>query len=198
MPLIYTNIFYTFLFVCVFGTWASSELLGPVRWSSRGKQGERRDRKSLLLGTVSGLAGVLLSFFFPFIFPYGNMTQATFPFFVGMIFIILGAGWRWYAIHTLGRYFTAMVMVQENQTVIQHGPYKYCRHPSYAGVLLIAFGLGWLIGNWLSVLAIVAGLFLPLLYRMKVEEHEMISSAFGKEYEQYMSRTKWRLIPFIF
>jgi len=194
VPLIYTSTTYALLSALVFLSWAISELMGPVRWS-RSKQGKRRDRSSLLLGTASGLAGVIASFFFPFIVPDGNMPQATF--FVGIAFVVLGVGWRWYAIFTLGRYFTAAVMIQENQTVVQHGPYKYSRHPSYAGVLLLITGLGCLIGNWVSVLVIVAGLFLPLLYRMGVEEHEMIE-AFGEEYKQYMSRTRWRLIPFVF
>lgn len=194
MSLIYTDTRYFFLFASIFAIWAISELLGPVRWS-RSKQGRRRDRRSLLLGTISGVAGVVFALFLPVLLPNGNMPQVTF--FVGMVLIVLGVIWRWYAILTLGRYFTATVLIQEGQTVVQHGPYKYSRHPSYSGVLLLITGFGCLIGNWVSVLVIVAGLFLPLLYRMRVEEHEMVE-AFGEEYIQYMRHTRWQLIPFIF
>lgn len=199
MPLIYTNIFYTLLVFLVFFAWAGSEFLGPVRWSysKQGEKGKRRDHRSLLLGAISGSAGVILSFSFPFILPAGNMPLPQATFLVGMAFAGLGVAWRWYAILTLGRYFTATVLIQESQTVVQRGPYRVVRHPSYTGVLLLVAGLGCLIGNWFSVLVIVAGLFLPLLYRMRVEEHEMIK-AFGEEYERYRRNTKWRLIPFVF
>ena len=196
MPLIYTNATYALLFVFVFLSWAMSELLGPVRWSSHAKQGKRRDRRSLLLSVVSGGAGVIFALAFPFLLPTANIPQAPL-FFVGMACVALGVGWRWYAILTLGRYFTAEVIIQERQTVVTSGPYHYVRHPSYIGVLVIVAGLGLMLENWASVLLIVAGLFFPLLYRMNIEEHAMIE-AFGEEYTQYMRRTRWQLIPFVF
>ncbi|HEY7415013.1 MAG TPA: isoprenylcysteine carboxylmethyltransferase family protein [Ktedonobacteraceae bacterium] len=194
--LLYTNMTYTLLFVVIFLSWAMSELLGPVRWShtTQGK-GKRRDRRSLLLGGVSGGAGVIFALASPFLLLAANIPPAPF-FFVGIACVALGVGWRWYAILTLGRYFTAEVIIQERQTVVSSGPYLYVRHPSYTGVLVIVAGLGLMIGNWASVLVIVAGLFFPLLYRMSIEEHEM-SEAF-EEYAQYMRRTRWRLIPFVF
>lgn len=196
MPLIYTNATYALLFVFVFLLWALSELLGPVRWShAKQGKGKRRDRRSLFLGVVSGGAGVIFALASPFLLPAASIPQASF-FFVGMACVALGVGWRWYAILTLGRYFTAEVIIQERQTVVSSGPYHYVRHPSYTGVLVIVAGLGLLIGNWASVLVIVAGLFFPLLYRMSIEEYEM-SEAF-EEYAQYMRRTRWRLIPYIF
>jgi protein-S-isoprenylcysteine O-methyltransferase len=195
MPLIYTNATYALLFVFVFLSWALSELLGPVRWSSHAKQGKRRDRRSLFLSAVSGVAGVIFAWGAPFLLPAANIPQIPF-FFVGMACVALGVGWRWYAILTLGRYFTAEVIIQERQTVVSSGPYHYVRHPSYTGVLVIVAGLGLLIGNWVSVLVIVAGLFFPLLYRMSIEEHAMSEAL--EEYAQYMRRTRWRLIPFVF
>ncbi len=190
----YTNGISTIAFFTVFGTWAISELVGPVRWG-RSKQGQRRDKGSIIFGTISGLAGIICSLLLPLILPNATMPPALF--FVGIALVFLGIGWRWYAILTLGRFFTATVMIQRDQTVIQHGPYKYSRHPSYAGVLLILVGLGCLIGNWGSMLLIVGGLFFPLLYRISIEEREMID-ALGEEYKNYMSHTKWRLIPFVF
>src|SRR5579884_310102 len=103
MPLIYTNATYALLFVFVFLSWALSELLGPVRWSSHAKQGKRRDRRSLFLGAVSGGAGVIFALASPFLLPGANIPQAPL-FFVGMACVALGIGWRWYAILTLGRY----------------------------------------------------------------------------------------------
>ena len=49
------------------------------------------------------------------------------------------------------------------------GPYRWVRHPSYSGLLLIVTGFGLAVGNWLA-LAICAVLPLPaLLRRIHVE-----------------------------
>ena len=100
-----------------------------------------------------------------------------------MFLILLGMLWRWYAIATLGRFFTATVMIQPGQRIVTTGPYRFLRHPSYSGVLLIMAGMGCMIGNWGSILFVVSGLLFPLLYRIAVEEQEMLS-AFGDEYQK--------------
>src|SRR5229473_512333 len=48
-----------------------------------------------------------------------------------------GIALRWWSFRTLGRYFTFTVMTSANQPVITTGPYRFVRHPSYAGLLLI-------------------------------------------------------------
>jgi protein-S-isoprenylcysteine O-methyltransferase len=194
VPLIYTNTTYTIIFGSVFGIWATSELTGPVRWS-QSRQGRKRDRGSILIGTALGLLGVVLALWFPLLLPNVSMGQPV-AFFVGIALVFVGIYWRWYAIRTLGRFFTATVIIQENQHIITHGPYRLIRHPSYSGVLVIIAGLGCMIGNWISLLFILSGLFIPLLYRIAVEEQELLH-AFGEQYETYMQRTK-RLIPFVF
>ena len=193
LPLIYTHIAYTFIFGLVFILWAASEFLGPVRWS-RSRAGKKRDRGSIVIGSIAGSSGVVLALVLPEFLPGVEMWQPA-MFFVGLALVLIGIGWRWYAIRTLGRYFTATVLIQAGQTIIQDGPYRFIRHPSYTGVLLIVAGFGCMIGNWISLLTIVAGLFVPLLYRISVEEQELLAAF--EQYKQYMQHTK-RLIPFIF
>lgn len=87
-------------------------------------------------------------------------------------------------------------MIHTDQQVVQHGPYKLIRHPSYTGALVVVIGLGLMIGNWVSLCALATCLFLGLLYRISVEEREL-RLHLGQPYEEYMQRTK-RLIPFLF
>lgn len=195
LPLIYTDLLYTLLFIAVFVIWAGSEFLGPVRWSGQ-RQGEKRDRGSLFVGAVAGSSGVVLAFFCPFLLPAARIPWQAFAFFGGMVLVLIGMGWRWYAIRTLGNYFTASVIVQEQQPVIQHGPYKLIRHPSYSGVLLVILGIGFMIGNWASAIVITAGMLIGLTYRMAVEE-KVLGQQIGEPYESYKRRTK-RLIPYLF
>jgi protein-S-isoprenylcysteine O-methyltransferase len=68
----------------------------------------------------------------------------------------------------LGRFFTFDVAVQSGQTVVDAGPYRYIRHPSYAGALTLV-GLGQALGNWAGLFALVAcmGIALHTAYRLK-------------------------------
>ena len=95
----------------------------------------------------------------------------------------------------LGRFFTGTVVVSSDQQVIQAGPYRLIRHPSYTAALLMFTGIGIALGNWISV----AVLFLVhcLLYgiRVSVEERALLATL-GEPYRDYMSRTK-RFIPHV-
>lgn len=195
LPLLYTNVVYMLLFVLVFGVWSGSEFLGPVRWSGL-REGKKQDQGSILTGAVAGIAGLVLAFLLPVLLPAARIPWQAVAFFAGTALVFVGMCWRWYAIRTLGRYFTATVMIQDGQTVVQHGPYTLIRHPSYSGVLIIMMGFGLMIGNWLSVVTITGGLLVGLLHRISVEEQELLLHL-GQPYKEYMLRTK-RLIPFVF
>ncbi|HEU5379827.1 MAG TPA: isoprenylcysteine carboxylmethyltransferase family protein [Ktedonobacteraceae bacterium] len=193
--MLYSHPIYTLILALVFGIWALSEFLGPVRWSGA-RKGSKRDRGSLLASFIAGIPTVVLAFLFPVLLPGARISWQPEVFFVGMGLVLLGIVWRWYAILTLGKYFTATVMIQEAQPVIQHGPYTFIRHPSYSGILLIVGGMGCMIGNWASLLLPLAALFISLLYRIAVEE-EALLQGIGQPYALYRQRTK-RLIPFVF
>jgi protein-S-isoprenylcysteine O-methyltransferase Ste14 len=107
----------------------------------------------------------------------------------------VGIGFRYYAMRVLGRYFTFQVDVHTGQTVIETGPYRYIRHPSYTGALITVFGLGLVLGNWASILAILVCTSAGYAYRIHVEEAALVA-ALGQPYRDYMCRTA-RLVPFI-
>jgi len=53
----------------------------------------------------------------------------------------------WWSVRTLGRSFTVDVRIRAGQRVVDSGPYRWVRHPSYAGLLLICVGIGLALGN---------------------------------------------------
>ena len=111
----------------------------------------------------------------------------------GLIVMWLGLAIRVWAIAALGRAFRTTVEVDPGQAVVSTGPYRWVRHPSYSGLLLIVTGFGLGTGNWLA-LAICAVLPLPaLLWRIHVEEAEL-TAVLGNRYRAYQADTK-RLIP---
>lgn len=193
--MLYTNSIDTITFGLLCGVWVASEFLGPVRWS-RSRKGKERGRSSVLaIVIVVGLLGLAFCVLAPVLLPGARIPWQP-VFFTGLIIALLGMGWRWYAIVTLGRYFTAALMTHIDQQVVQHGPYRWVRHPSYGGVLLIATGLGLMIGNWASVAVLTVGMGAILLYRIPREERELLQHL-GTNYQDYVQRTK-RLIPFVF
>lgn len=110
-----------------------------------------------------------------------------------IVLLWAGAGFRLWAIHRLGRYFRGVVHVQEGHQVIRSGPYRYLRHPSYAGALLAVVGIGLVWANVGSWVAFVACALVGVLYRIKVEER-VLTEGLGAEYTDYAAHTK-RLVP---
>ena len=124
------------------------------------------------------------------------MYKRTLVFFVGIILMLLGMAFRFYAMSVLGRFFTYDVAVQAGQTIVEAGPYRYIRHPSYTGALITLVGLGLALGNWAAVLVILACMGTAYAYRIFVEESALVA-VLGEPYKQYMRRTR-RLVPFLF
>jgi protein-S-isoprenylcysteine O-methyltransferase Ste14 len=141
--------------------------------------------------------GLALGFTLSFELPQATMMwRRTLVFFVGITLMLAGLAFRFYAMRFLGRSFTYDVAVQPNQTIVEAGPYRYIRHPSYTGALITLLGLGLALGNWAAVLAILACMGTAYAYRIFVEESALVA-VLGEPYKRYMRRTR-RLVPFLF
>jgi protein-S-isoprenylcysteine O-methyltransferase Ste14 len=115
---------------------------------------------------------------------------------LGLVLLVIGIVIRWWAIHTLGKYFTYTVLIKDDHRLIRAGIYKHLRHPSYAGALLAHVGLGLSFSNWFSLAFSSIPYFVAAFYRMRVEE-QALASAFGAEYIAY-TKTSKRLIPRVY
>ena len=104
----------------------------------------------------------------------------------GMIFLVWG---RQY----LGRNWSQTVAVKKDHELVTSGPYRYVRHPMYAGGLLACVGSAIVAGGpWIFLLVILGTLF---LWRV-VAEDKLMAQQFPSEYPDYKKRTK-ALIPFV-
>jgi protein-S-isoprenylcysteine O-methyltransferase Ste14 len=157
---------------------------------------QRQDKGShviLLCLLVFGIfLGVLLAFKVP---ATAVTTTPDILFWLGILLMYVGIALRFYAITLLGGFFTTTVAVAPDQPVIEAGPYRLIRHPSYTGVLILLFGFGLSLTNWLSLLVIMGCALIGFSYRIRVEEH-VLQEQLGQRYQEYMRRTK-RLIPFV-
>jgi protein-S-isoprenylcysteine O-methyltransferase Ste14 len=103
---------------------------------------------------------------------------------------------RWMAVITLGKSFSANVAIRESQSVRRTGLYRFVRHPSYLGMLLIFLAIGLHSRNWASLAVALIPTTLALFYRIQVEEAALLE-AFGDEYAACRRVTK-RLLPGVF
>jgi protein-S-isoprenylcysteine O-methyltransferase Ste14 len=77
----------------------------------------------------------------------------------------------------------------ENSTkLVTSGLYKYIRHPMYASLLFLGWGMFLKDINTITII-IIALVTIAVLLTCKVEEKEMIAR-FGEEYRDYMKRTR--------
>ena len=175
-----------------------SSVVTGVRAARSGARHVRMDRGSLpfvILCAGAGLGGSYLCS----VHETGATIAAAAPavrwvvFSLGVLVITVGAALRLWAIVTLGRWFTYDVRVTEGQAVVDRGPYRWVRHPSYTGVLLVLLGMGLTFGNWLSVLLAVTLPTVGLVRRIRVEESALLT-AIGRPYEQY-AEGRPRLFP---
>jgi protein-S-isoprenylcysteine O-methyltransferase len=128
--------------------------------------------------------------------PAAGMGFRSGVFVVGCALFGLGLALRWYSIIYLGRFFTVNVAIHSGHEIIDTGPYRYIRHPSYTGALLAFLGLALTLANWVSLAAIVVPVVWAFSRRISIEE-TALASALGSPYTNYMRRTK-RLVPFIY
>jgi len=184
-----------YAFVIAFAAWVVSELIGGVIMPSLRRRGARVRRRSrgtevLVLVAWIGVIGVSAG-----LGENGVLLLPDWFTYVGDAVIISGVVLRQWAIAVLGRYFSGVIGVQQDQKVVESGPYRYVRHPSYSGVLLILVGIA---AAMLSLVAVAAAILLFWLgygYRMVVEERVLVSEL-GDSYVEYMNRTK-RVVPFV-
>ena len=92
------------------------------------------------------------------------------------------------------RYFSAVARIQEDrgQTVVTTGPYRWVRHPSYAGALAAALAFPFMMGTtWALVPGLLYGA--ALVIRTVLEDRMLMEGLEG--YRDYAERTRFRLIP---
>ncbi|HEU0276959.1 MAG TPA: isoprenylcysteine carboxylmethyltransferase family protein [Rhodanobacteraceae bacterium] len=182
-------VLYATLAVCYAPEWIGTFLQNPERHA------KRRDGGSYAVLLVAMFAGIFFGFFFMYRPAAAVTWHPVLWFWTGIILMLAGAVYRWYAIQVLGRFFTRSVATRAGQYVVDRGPYRHLRHLSYAGAWLTLPGLGMAMANWASLVVVLAGGIMGYGWRMRIEER-VLCADLGEPYRQYMRRT-WRIVPHV-
>jgi protein-S-isoprenylcysteine O-methyltransferase Ste14 len=187
---------FPFILGAIVAIWIAFEIWLIIRDRIHGKGKPARDKGTLYFNFIAIILGLTIAGFLngnsAYFFPGGRTYSG---FWIGIAIMIAGFALRFWAVAALGGSFRTTVETHPNQAVVDNGPYKRIRHPSYTGLLLLCVGDGIALQNWLSLAAAIVLPLVALLYRIHVEEGMLLSSM-GEEYQDYQRRTK-KLIPWI-
>jgi len=114
----------------------------------------------------------------------------------GFILISLGYAFAAWALAE-NRYFSSVVRIQTDRghVVCDSGPYRFVRHPGYAGNILALFGIVLALGSlWTLIPAAVASII--AVARTVLEDQTLQEELPG--YRNYARRIRYRLIPWIY
>jgi len=112
---------------------------------------------------------------------------------LGDVIIVLSFLFMFWVIK-VNSYAASNIRVENDQKVIDTGPYAYVRHPMYAGAVWLFVGMPLALGSWWPVGLIV--LVVPvLLWRLLDEERILERDLRG--YSEYRKRVRYRLIPYV-
>lgn len=91
-------------------------------------------------------------------------------------------------------YLSRTIEVQENQKVVDTGLYGIVRHPMYAVTLFLFLAMPLVLGSLISFAVML--FYIPIIVkRIRNEEQVLKEGLVG--YEEYCSRVKYRLVPYL-
>lgn len=177
--------------VALWSTFTTAPQLGSQETLT--DRGDRFSAGAILVALLASILASVAEYAYGGALEPSSMLSAVL---IGTTVIIGGLVLRIWAIRTLGRFFTATVHVVSDQRVIDDGPYRVLRHPSYTGAILTVLGVAIVLKSMTGAL-VTLGVCVPVyMYRIVIEE-TALSARLGDSYRQYQART-WRLVPFAY
>src|SRR5437870_7309673 len=162
-----------------------SEVLLTVTRRSRSRTGTKQDRSTLRVVWLVIMVSVAAGIYVAKQWPAAALRHHRIFSVAGVVLFVAALFLRWWAIITLGRFFTVDVTIEKDHELVERGPFRVVRHPSYTGVLLAFVGFALTLRNWAALLVILVPVFAAFIRRMNVEE-DALSRALGSRYADYM------------
>lgn len=113
---------------------------------------------------------------------------------ISAFFIAIGGGYLTFRAMVSNPFFSSTIRIQRarGHRLVDRGPYRYVRHPGYAGSILFNLGGTVLLGSWAALGAGVAATLL-LTVRTAFEDGTLLRELKG--YGAYSRRVRYRLVP---
>jgi protein-S-isoprenylcysteine O-methyltransferase Ste14 len=109
---------------------------------------------------------------------------------VGMVPAVILPYWAM----IVNAYLTTTVRVQTDREhrVVSTGPYRYVRHPMYAGMILMAFSMPLLLDSWWTL---IPGILSILVISGRTQKEDQLLQGELPGYAEYARQVRYRLLP---
>ena len=180
----------------------SGGLAGSLRWTGSAlvaafyaliiwayvRRGPAKATSPSSFAHVAAVTGTLIPFAFPLL--HGGDAGASREL-VADVLLVSGTAWSVWSLRSLGKNLSVLAQAR---SVVEHGPYRWVRHPLYSGEIVCCLGLAIAAGT-----VAAAGVWMVLVglqvYRARREEQILIGTL--PAYAGYRTRTA-ALFPGLF
>ena len=175
------------------GLWVRRKSPGLIAARSKFRRKDTKGFDKIILPVI-----LLLAFLHPLVAGWdaGCAACSSMPFatvYPGVALFILGsAAVAW--VLSVNRHAETTVRIQQDRghTVITTGPYRFLRHPMYAGSFLLFIGLPLVWQSWGAML-VSAAIVCAFVCRTALEDRMLHQELPG--YAEYAKQTRFRLAP---
>ena len=109
----------------------------------------------------------------------------------GLLFVAAGAAWLALGLRALGWNLTVYPRPRPTGVLVDHGAYRFARHPIYGGGLLIFVGIALASSVW----SLLATALLALVWVGKSRAEERLLAERFPAYTEYRRRVRGRFFP---
>ena len=189
--------FYILGYIFLAGFFAMEYSVRSKGKDTKGMDRKESDKGSTIFVSMAIATGIILVIYAPVgnyfgICAFYNIEVSI----IGIILAIFGFFIRFFALSTLGKFFTRTLREVEEHKLVTNGIYKRLRHPGYLANILLFIGMSLMMQNGLAIITILILFISAYSYRIHVEE-KMLIGIFGEEYLEYQKRSK-KLLPFVY
>ena len=175
------------IFICLYLTWMIIELRVTKKdVNTKGKK--TSDSMTCQLYGFGQALTFLTALWFPSVWRIPNVAH-----FVGLSIFLFGGMYRLWAIQTLGRYYSHRVRTVSQHQIVVSGPYRFTRHPAYAGMIIANAGIAIYFLNWATICVFLLILLPAIFLRIVIEEKTLFRI---EGYPEFAKKRK-RLFPAI-
>jgi protein-S-isoprenylcysteine O-methyltransferase Ste14 len=145
-------------------------------------------KKKAILPPTYFYSALIISLILNYVFPIFKFIPFPVNLF-GIVLIIFGVVLNLKTDKMFKEANTTVKPFQVPTALLTHGPFSWCRHPMYLGMIAILFGVSMICG---SLTCFAGPLIFWIVIRIKfigAEEQSMLNT-FGEEYIRYKDRVK--------
>jgi protein-S-isoprenylcysteine O-methyltransferase Ste14 len=173
------------IFISLYILWMIMEL----RVSKKDTNTEGKKTSDFVTCQLYGVGQALTIFtalWFPSFWRVPNVAH-----FFGISIFLFAICYRLWAIRTLGLFYSHRVRTVSQHKIVVSGPYRFTRHPAYAGMILANAGISIYFFNWVTICVFLLILVPAILLRIIIEEKTL----FGIEGYSEFAKKRKRLFP---